>query len=142
PTIAPQKVAFSGITAEGINTIVTLDVTNPNRVDLAGRSVSADVSLDAKPLDHLDVSHEVTLPAEKTTRLEVPLALKWTDLSTVPSLAAQNRDFPYQVDGTLELGGDLLHVGVPFHLTGSLTHAELVRAAASSIPRITLPGLH
>jgi hypothetical protein len=42
----------------------------------------------------------------------------------------------YDVDGSVSLGGDLMHADVPFHLSGALTHDDLVRTTLNSLPRI------
>ena len=40
------------------------------------------------------------------------------------------------IDGTLEMGGSLLHVGVPFHLDGSIPHQQIVGAMVHSMPML------
>jgi len=41
---------------------------------------------------------------------------------------------PYTVDGKLEMGGSLLHVGVPFRLEGAITHEQIAGALLHSLP--------
>ena len=45
------------------------------------------------------------------------------------SLAQTTGDVPFTVDGTVTIGGSLLSVGVPYHLDGTVTHAQLVSTA-------------
>jgi LEA14-like dessication related protein len=142
PTIVPEKATIASLSLAGIDLVVVLAVTNPNSVPLPARSVSATVTLDGKySLGQVTVPRPIDLPASATTRLEVPLSIKWTDVPTLLALAAQNRDVPYQIDGSLELGGDLLHVAVPFRLTGVVSHDALTTAALNSLPGFGLPGL-
>jgi len=75
----------------------------------------------------------ITLPAGKTTRLDVPLALTWFDIGALTQLALSTVAVPYTVDGTLEMGGDLLHVGVPSHFDGTIAHAQIVTAVMNSV---------
>ena len=82
---------------------------------------------------------KVSLPAQKRTRIDVPLSVKWTDLSGLLVLAASNRGVPYELDGTVELGGESLSVDVPFKMGGTIPHDELVKATIKSLPKI--PGL-
>ena len=49
---------------------------------------------------------------------------------------------PYDVDGTVELGGDSLSVDLPFQLSGTITHEQMVQAALGSLPKGLLPSLH
>ena len=49
-------------------------------------------------------------------------------------LAQTTGDVPFVVDGTVTIGGSLLSVGVPYHLDGTVTHAQLVSTALRSIP--------
>lgn len=124
----------------GIGFLVELGVDNPNSVDLAARSVTARVLLDGKyDLGALNVEKPLTLVAGKRTPLAVPLQLKWQDLSAMVALAGSHRSVPYEVEGTVTLGGEMLHADLPFHLTGTLTHDELVKATVSSLPQLRLP---
>ncbi|MEO7329503.1 MAG: LEA type 2 family protein [Minicystis sp.] len=143
PKLTPVSVALTGISAASMDVNVKLDAENPNRIDLSARSVTAKLTLDGKiDVGTFKVVTPIKLPAQKTTRIDVPLSAKWSELATVISLGAQSRDVPYDIDGTVEMGGDTFHVEVPFHVKGTLTHEQLVNAALSSLPRLPgLPGL-
>jgi hypothetical protein len=54
-------------------------------------------------------------------------------------LAASNRPAPYTIDGTVTIGGERLNVDLPLHMTGTITHEELVQVTTRSLPAI--PGL-
>ncbi len=62
--------------------------------------------------------------------------MKWSkSLAAIAAgLAQRNGDIPYTVDGTATMGGALVNVGIPFHLTGVVTHTQLASAAVHSIP--------
>jgi LEA14-like dessication related protein len=137
PTITPEKATITAIGPMGIDMLVQLGVDNPNRLDLAVRSVTAKVRLDGRyDLGTITIPQPVTLPARKRTELVVPLSIKWQDISALLSLAGVNRSVPYDVDGTVTLGGDLLQVDVPFRLTGLLTHEQVLAAARNSLPQL------
>jgi hypothetical protein len=55
-------------------------------------------------------------------------------MGVLADLAGSKGAVPYTVDGTLELGGSLLHVGVPFHLEGAITRDQLAGAVVNSLP--------
>jgi LEA14-like dessication related protein len=137
PTITPEKAVVTVIAPSGIEMNVELAVDNPNGVDLSARSVTANVVLDHHlPLRTVTVPHEFKLTARSTSHLVIPMSLKWEDVSTLLTLAAANRNIPYDIDGSVRLGGDLLHADVPFRLSGALTHDELVRTTLNSLPGV------
>lgn len=142
PTLTPEQARVTSITPAGIDLMVRLEAYNPNSVDLSARKVVARVKLDGRiDLGTVKVPTALKLPAQRRTKLDVPLSVKWSDLSLVMGLATSNRSVPYEVDGTVELGGDTLSVDVPFRIGGTLTHEELVRATVKSLPKIAIPGL-
>ncbi len=140
PKLTPISAALTGISATSMDVDLELDAYNPNRIDLSARNVTAKLTLDGKiDVGTMNVATPIKLPAGKTTRIHVPLSAKWRELASVALLAAQKRSVPYDIDGTVEMGGDTFHVEVPFHVKGTLTHEQIVKAAVSSLPRI--PGL-
>ena len=82
------------------------------------------------------ISQPFRLPAGQVTRLSVPTTLALRDVPVVLGLAASNRDLTYDVNGTLNVGGDSLNVNLPFHLSGVLTHEQLLQATMNSLPRL------
>jgi hypothetical protein len=126
----------TAIGPSGMQVNVDLSLDNPNAVDLSGRSVTAKVVLDGKyALRPVTVPHDFTLKARAKSELVVPMALKWEDVSTLLALASTGRSIPYDVDGTVTLGGDVLSVDVPFQLRGELTREQLIQTTVNSLPR-------
>jgi LEA14-like dessication related protein len=143
PQLTPVAVALTGISSSGMDVLVKLDAHNPNRIDLSGRRVSAKLTLDGK-VDGGTVRADTpfTLPAQKTTRLDMPLSVQWSNVAGVAALAMGNRPIPYRIEGTVEMGGDTIHIDVPFRVEGTLAHDEIVKAALGSLPKIPgIPGL-
>jgi hypothetical protein len=89
----------------------------------------------ARAIGTVTLPASIVLPASKTTTLAVPVAVTWPEAGLLAQLAATPGGIPYAVDGTLTLGGPLLHVGVPFHFEGRISQAEILEAAARSLPR-------
>jgi LEA14-like dessication related protein len=135
PTLAPEKVGVNRVDMTGLSLDISMSATNPNAVDLTATGVSSHVVVEkAHDIGTVTLPEAITLPAGKTTRLDVPLALTWSDLGTLAQLALSADEVPYTIDGTLEVGGNLLHVGVPFHFDGTITHAQIVAAMMNSLP--------
>ena len=112
-----------------------MSATNPNAVDLTASAVSSHVVVDkTHDIGTVTLPKAITLPAGTTTHVDVPLALNWSDVGALTQLALSTGAVPYTVDGTLEMGGNLLHVGVPFHFDGTITHAQIVGAVMNSMP--------
>jgi hypothetical protein len=134
PTLVPEKATLVRIDPQGMQWGVELAATNPNSVDLTASDVTSRIVLGNEEVGTLRVPTTTTLPAGKTTRVIVPLSVSWPGAAALARLAATSDAVPYSVDGTLEMGGALLHVGVPFHFEGSVPRDQIVRAALNSIP--------
>ncbi len=136
PTITPEKGELTSIGPDGIHLVLHLGVENPNRFELSARSVTGRVLLEGKyDVGGVAISEPFRLPAQQVTRLSVPATLALRDVPVVLGLAAANRDITYDVNGTVNVGGDSLNVNLPFHLSGQLTHEQLLRATMNSLPR-------
>jgi hypothetical protein len=129
-------VSVTRIDATGLALDLSMSATNPNSVDLTASAVSSHVVLDkTHEVGSVTLPNTITLPAGKTTKLDVPVTLKWSDVGLLAQLAASTGAVPYSVDGTLEMGGNLLHVGVPFHFDGAISREQIVSAMMSSLPK-------
>jgi len=141
PTLSPKRAAITTISPDGVALDVILETTNPNSFDLTAGDVTAHFVLDG----HIDVGtatfpQTITLPANTTKDIDVPITLHWGDILPLLEIAASNRPtVPYAVDGSIALGGDLIHIQVPFHIEGIVTREEIARATVRSIPG--LPGM-
>jgi LEA14-like dessication related protein len=142
PTLTPEAAAVTAITPVGIDLRGRFDVYNPNDIGLATRAVSARVVLGGQyDVGTVTVPTALDLPAKKHTRLDVPLSVKWRDLAGIAALAARSSGVPYQVDGTVTLGGETLNVELPFRLGGTIPQEQLIQAVKSSLPGFPLPSL-
>jgi LEA14-like dessication related protein len=138
PTLQPEKVTVTSVDAQAMHLQVTLTATNPNTVDLSLQDVTAHVKVaDKIDLGSVTLPKTMTLPAGKATTIDAPLTVPWGDVSAFAQLAGAAATVPYTVDGTVELGGALLHVNVPYQLKGSMTRQQFVSVTLHSL----LPGL-
>lgn len=135
PTLVPEKIAVTRVDMSGLALDISMSATNPNSVDLTASAVSSHVVVDkTHDIGTVTLPQAITLPAGKTTRLDVPIAMNWSDVGALAQLAMSTGAVPYTVDGTLQMGGTLLHVGVPFHFEGTITHTQIVGAMMNSVP--------
>jgi hypothetical protein len=56
------------------------------------------------------------------------------DVAVVMGLAATNRSLPYDVNGSVNVGGESFNVTLPFHLSGEFSHEQLLKATLNSLP--------
>jgi LEA14-like dessication related protein len=136
PTLTPQRAEVTAIGASGISLLVQMAANNPNRFGLSARQVTAEVTLDGRfKLGAVTVPQAIDLPANKSTTIDVPLSVAWTDMRSIIALAAAARSVPYAVDGTVSIGGDVIHVELPYHLAGEITREQLGAALRNSVPQ-------
>jgi LEA14-like dessication related protein len=136
PTLTPQRAEVTAVGTAGISLLVQMAADNPNRFGLSARQVTAEVTLDGRhKLGAVTLPEAIDLPAKKSTRIDVPLSVAWNDLPSVIALAATGRSIPYAVDGTVSIGGDVIHVELPYHLTGEITREQLRAALINSVPK-------
>ncbi len=135
PTLTPKQATVTGLDLDGVTFQLDVEAYNPNRIELSARSVTGKITLDGKHnLGTVTLAQGVKLPAGARTMIVVPLTAKWTDVAVVAGLAAERRPIPFTVDGVETLGGETFNVDVPFRMTGTITHEDLVKAASRSIP--------
>ncbi|MDP9002529.1 MAG: LEA type 2 family protein [Myxococcota bacterium] len=139
PTLLPKHITLMRIDPQGVELRLELDAANPNSVDLSASDVTSRVvvggAVEERGIVRLPAA--IILPAARTTRIDVPLSLDWPSLGALATLMAAGGAVPYSVDGTLDLGGSLLHVGVPFHFEGSIPRDQIVSAVSSSVPGLS-----
>jgi LEA14-like dessication related protein len=140
PTLAPERATVTAVDAQAIHLDVTLTAKNPNSVDLTVSDVTAHVVLAQKiDLGSMTLPKAYTLPAGQATSMDAPMTVPWGDVNALTQLATAE-SVPFTVDGTVELGGSLLHVTVPYHLTGTMTRQQLLGATLRSlVPGLALP---
>jgi LEA14-like dessication related protein len=135
PTLTPEKATLTRIDLTGVALDLALSATNPNSSDLTATGLSSHVVVDkTHDVGTVTVPKSITLPAGQTTKLDVPVSLSWSEMGLLAELAASKSAVPYSVDGTLEMGGSLLHVGVPFHFDGTISQQQIAGAVMKSLP--------
>ncbi len=137
PKLEPESAAVESIDDKGLTLNVTLDAHNKNSVPLVARSVKAKVVLGGRvDLGEVEVSTKIKLPANKHTKLEVPLTMKWKDVAAIGLMAATKPSIPFVVTGTAEIGSDDVSFDVPFETEGELTRDQLVVITSKALPKL------
>lgn len=136
----PQITTIGGkvtsISLGGIDVNATLEAYNPNSFDLEVKSFKAHVVLNGDvDLGTVTAKKVLKLPSKKKVRFDVPIHAGWPNAAALGALAATNKDVPYDVKGEAEVT-EPVDITVPFHVKGMVTHAQLVQAAGSAIPKL------
>jgi LEA14-like dessication related protein len=102
PTITPEKATVTRIDLTGVALDLSMSATNPNSVDLTATGVSTHVVVNkTHDVGTVTLPKTITLPAGKSTKLDVPVTLTWSDMGLLAELAASKGAVPYAVDGTM-----------------------------------------
>lgn len=140
PTVRPISGKVTTISTTGLDLEAKLEATNPNGFDIPIRSFTAKITLDHKyDAGTVSSNHAVTLPAEQKKVFDLPISLKWNDVTTLAPLALVTRDIPWDADVTIKVDAKGIDVDVPFKVSGVITHLQIVTAVGRSLPKI--PGL-
>jgi hypothetical protein len=95
PTLVPKKVVATRIDLSGITLDIVVDATNPNSADLSASGISSHLVVDkTHDVGTVTVPGAITLPAGKTTKVEVPVSLRWSDVGLLAQLAASTGSVP------------------------------------------------
>ena len=140
PTLVPKEVKVTAVSTAGLSVLVKTEATNPNRITLSVQSVTGKAKLDGKwDLGTVTIAKPAVLPPNVPTMVDVPLTMPWKDVSVLGMLASSPGPVPYDIEGTVTIGGEKLNVDLPFRLSGTITREEIANAALRSLP--VIPGL-
>jgi LEA14-like dessication related protein len=140
PTLVPKKATVTAMTPTALDMQLDIDATNPNAIPLVVQSVTAKVRFDKQyDMGTATITKSFDIPAGATTPLSVPISIPWSNVAPLVGLAAGGKDVPYDVDGTVVVGGATFNATLPFTATGTITHDQIVQATVNSLP--VIPGL-
>jgi hypothetical protein len=104
PTITLHSAEVRGISTNGVNVLIFLQIRNDNSYDVQVRHVNCNVVMGrGYVLGPVDFTPNQWLPSNQTTFLAVPVTIPWT---LVPSLATEtfgSYTIQYQVKGSADV---------------------------------------
>lgn len=140
PTLVPKEARVTAVGATGVDILLQIEATNPNRVTLSAQSFTGKARLDGKwDLGSVTVTKPVVLPPNVATTIDVPMSLPWADVKTLAALASATGPVPYTIDGTVTVGGERIAVNLPYSISGTITREQVAGAALKALP--VIPGL-
>jgi LEA14-like dessication related protein len=149
PTLVPKEAQVTGVGPAGLDVLLRMEATNPNRLTITAQAVTGKAKLDGKwDLGTVTIAKPVVLPPKTPTMIDIPMKLPWTDMKALAALASATGPVPYVVDGTVTIGGENLKLDLPFHVSGTVTREQIGAAAMKgmqglpAIPGLTVPAQH
>lgn len=128
PSITPRVVEVSGVSPGGIDLDVQLGVHNPNSFALSAEAVSGTLYVGREQrLGHGEAQLRQPIEARSDGVVRSRMHVDWADVTALLPLLGSER-VAYEFRGDVTLGGEALHVTLPFTLSGELTRAELIQA--------------
>jgi LEA14-like dessication related protein len=128
PTIAPHAVRVAAVSMLGLDVDVEVQVDNPNSIPLLVEAVDGTLFVGAgQRLGHGSAKPAHGVPAHASSLVQSRLRITWDDLAVLaPFMAAEV--LPYTLQGDVTLGGESVHLTLPFSLQGQLTRTQLLSA--------------
>jgi len=128
PRVIPRVVQVAAVSPGGIDLDVQLGVHNPNGFALSAEAVTGTLYVGREQRLGTGEAHpEQPILANSDGVVASRVHIDWADVGALLPLLGAER-VPYEFRGDVTLGGESLHVTLPFSLTGALTRAELIQA--------------
>jgi LEA14-like dessication related protein len=128
PSITPHLVRVAAVGESGLELDVQLQVHNPNSFPLAAEAVQGTLYVARDQKLGVGQSHpRDSIPAEGSSIVASQLHVGWENLTALAPLLAFER-IPCEFRGDVTLGGESLHITLPFVLTGELSRTQLLQA--------------
>jgi LEA14-like dessication related protein len=99
PSFTLRGVSLRPISFTQMNILLDLDVQNPNRFDLIFKTFEYTVYLKNEEIGNGRLEQELLIPSSSTTRIQVPVAAKFKDLSGSLKAILTEGDLPYKIEG-------------------------------------------
>jgi len=121
-------VRVAAVSVLGLDVDVEVQVDNPNSIVLLVEAVDATVFVGSgQRLGHGSARPAHGIPAHGSDLVQSRLRITWDDLAVLaPFMAVEV--LPYTLRGDVTLGGESVHVTLPFSLQGQLTRTQLLSA--------------
>jgi LEA14-like dessication related protein len=103
-----------------MNLLLDLDVQNPNRFDLTFQSFEYTIRLSGEEVGNGRLEKALLIPSSATTRIQVPVAARFKDLSGILKAILTKDDLPYKIEGKVTVKTVLGNRQFPFSNEGRI----------------------
>ncbi len=126
PQVSLSEVQLLGIGLSGGTLNLVLAVHNPNAYQITGGRLEAEVALEETQFGEIAIERVLTLPANDTTRVEVPLRFSWQGVGAGARGFLQRGSVSYVLTGSLIAETPMGEHSVPVRTTGTVTLRDLM----------------
>jgi LEA14-like dessication related protein len=116
PKISNETLQVGEVGLQKVKLNLKMDVQNSNGYDLPVENLKADILVKDKRVISQHWKTLPTLIANKSTTVELPFEIAWSDLMNLGLNVLTDKEVPYRVKGTLSVKG----IEVPFDEKGSI----------------------
>jgi LEA14-like dessication related protein len=120
PSFTLRRVSLSPISFIETNLLLDLDVQNPNHFDLTLKSFECSIYLKNEEIGNGHLEKELLIPSSSTTQIQVPLVVKFKDLSGILKAISAEDDLPYKIEGNANVISVFGSLKFPFSKEGHI----------------------
>jgi LEA14-like dessication related protein len=120
PSFTLRRVNLSPISFTETNLLLDLDVQNPNHFDLTLKSFGCSIYLKNEEIGNGHLEKELLIPSSSTTQIQVPLVVKFKDLSGILKAIFAEDDLPYKIEGNANVSSVFGNLKFPFSKEGRI----------------------
>jgi LEA14-like dessication related protein len=103
PSFVLRGVIFSPRSFTEMNLLLGLEVQNPNRFDLTLQSFECTIYVRDEEIGTGRLQNEILIPSSSTTRIQVPVGVKFKDLGASLKAVITGGDLPYKIEGKADV---------------------------------------
>lgn len=121
PTLTVESVTMNGLSAEGVELLVDIKVTNPN--DFAAEAAGILYTLEMNGVEVLDGRQDnpVSVPAGGSAEVSVPVTLRWGGGAGALQSILDGGEQSWKLHGRVTVRSGLMQKTFPFSETGTFT---------------------
>lgn len=120
PSFTLRGVSISPISFTESNLLLDLDVQNPNHFNLTLKSFGCNIYLKDEEIGNGRLGKEILIPSSTTTQIQVPLSVKYKDLSGILKVILTEHDLPYKIEGNANVSSVFGSLNFPFSKDGRI----------------------
>lgn len=118
PTIQFKELRLREIDFNAADVDFAFNIRNPNPIKVKFSSLTYDLDLAGSKLFNGKDANGLTIGAEKTTELVLPVTVRWTDLIETAGAIRGKDEVPFVLSGTFGFNTPLGEVRIPFEREG------------------------
>ena len=118
PSFTVRRVSLNPISFTESNLLLDLDVQNPNHFDLTLKSFGCSIYLKNEEIGNGHLGKEILIPSSSTTQIQVPLVVKYKDLSGILKVIFTEHGLPYKIEGNANVSSVFGSLNFPFSKEG------------------------